>query len=562
MTSLPIERTARKGLGAFYSPPTLVDPMVKWAVRTRSCAVLDPSCGDGIFLESAARRLLALGASPSRAAGLLFGFDLNPLAISTTAKCLDADLDRRAIQLHEADFFEVDARKGRSGENLLVDAVIGNPPYIRYQEFSGDMRARALHQAGRAGVRLPQLTSSWAPFLVHATRFLRRGGRLAFILPEELVHTLYADPVRRYLRGRFGEVTVISFKRPVFPGVQEKVVLLLAEGFGVPSMGLLRLVEAEDPVALRSLPNLIGRAEAFAANRAPIKWLPGYEAGPGARVLEHLEKTEALVPLAKVAKANIGFVSGANEYFVLTQTEASARKLPECSLRPCVIKARQVGGAFLTDTGFIALHTANERCLLWRPRGSLTRSERAYVRHGERMGLHDRFKCRVRSPWYLVPGVVTPDALFTYMSDSIPRLCLNEAGVAASNNLLTIRMHSIPSELRRAFVVAFYNSATLFSMERIGRYYGGGVLNLEPREADRVLVPGIGLVAAHRERLSELEADLQAQLIAGRRGDLKKIVSAVDAVVMAQLLQGRADASEALTHARERLADRRLSARA
>lgn len=562
MTSLPIERTTRKVLGAFYSPPELVEPMVKWAIRARSCAVLDPSCGDGIFLESAARRLLALGASPSGAADLLFGFDLNPAAISITAKALHAVLGRRAIQLHEADFFEVEAAKGRCVENPTVDAVIGNPPYIRYQEFAGDRRARALHQAGRAGVRLPQLTSSWAPFLVHATRFLRQGGRLAFILPEELVHTLYADPVRRYLRERFGEVTVISFKRPVFPGVQEKVVLLLAEGYGAPSKGLLRLVEVEDPGALRSLRNLIGRAEAFAANRAPTKWLPGYEAGPGTRVLEQLEKAQALVPLAKVAKANIGFVSGANDYFVLTPTEATDRKLPESSLRPCVIKARQIGGAFLTDAGFAALQTGNERCLLWRPRGSLTRSEQAYVRLGERMGLHDRFKCRVRSPWYLVPGVVTPDALFTYMSDSIPRLCLNEAGVAASNNLLTIRMHSIPSDLRRAFVVAFYNSATLFSMERIGRFYGGGVLKLEPREADRVLVPGIGLVAAHRDRLRELEADLQTQLSAGRRGHLKEIVAAVDEVVLAQLSLSRSAASQALTHARERLADRRLSAHA
>ena len=220
MTSLPAERTTRKVLGAFYSPPALVDPMVKWAMRTKASAVLDPSCGDGIFLESAARHLLALGASPAEAADLLFGIDLNPGAISITAEVLRSILGRKAAHLHAADFFGVDPSEGRRGEYPTVDAVIGNPPYVRYQEFAGDMRARALHQAFRAGVRLPQLASSWAPFLVHATRFLRRGGRLAFILPEELVHTLYADPVRRHLRDRFGEVAVISFKRPGFPGVQ------------------------------------------------------------------------------------------------------------------------------------------------------------------------------------------------------------------------------------------------------------------------------------------------------------------------------------------------------
>lgn len=562
MTSLPIERAARKALGAYYSPPDLVDPMVRWAVRSRSSAVLDPSCGDGAFLKSAARHLLALGARPGAAADLLFGFDLNPLAVSTTAQGLDAVLGRRTFRLQQANFFEVDARKGRSDENLTVDAVIGNPPYIRYQEFSGNLRIRALHQAGLAGVSLTQLTSSWAPFLVHATCFLRRGGRLAFILPEELVHARYADPVRQFLRDRFGEVTVIAFKRPAFPGVQEKVVLLLAEGYGVPSKGLLRLVDAETPADLTSLPNLLDGAESFPSHRAPAKWLPGYEAGPGAGVLEHLEKTGVLVPLATVAKANIGFVSGANDYFVLSRSEATDRRLPESSLQPCVIRARQIRGAFLTNADFGALRGADEKCLLWRPQGRLMRSERAYIRHGERLGLHNRFKCRVRSPWYLVPGVVTPDALFTYMSGSVPRLCLNEAGVAASNNLLSIRMHSIASDLRHAFVVAFYNSATLFSMERIGRYYGGGVLKLEPREADRVLVPSVEIVAAHRDRLRSLEDDLQRQLSAGGRGCLAEVVAAVDTIVLSRLAQNRAEASEALTHARGRLADRRLPARA
>jgi hypothetical protein len=42
------------------------------------------------------------------------------------------------------------------------DAVIGNPPYVRYQDFSGVARARAREAALRGGVTLTALASSWA----------------------------------------------------------------------------------------------------------------------------------------------------------------------------------------------------------------------------------------------------------------------------------------------------------------------------------------------------------------------------------------------------------------
>jgi len=66
VTNSPTARRERKGLGAFYSPLSLVEPMVSWAITNAEQSVLDPSCGDGVFLEAASRGLRALGASPER----------------------------------------------------------------------------------------------------------------------------------------------------------------------------------------------------------------------------------------------------------------------------------------------------------------------------------------------------------------------------------------------------------------------------------------------------------------------------------------------------------------
>ena len=76
-----------------------------------------------------------------------------------------------------------------------VDVIVGNPPFIRYQKFSGESRKRALRRAAEEGVKLSELTSSWLPFLIHSVSFLRPGVRLAMVIPFEISHASYARPI-------------------------------------------------------------------------------------------------------------------------------------------------------------------------------------------------------------------------------------------------------------------------------------------------------------------------------------------------------------------------------
>jgi adenine-specific DNA-methyltransferase len=552
VTSIPVERRERKSLGAFYSPGALVEPMVAWAVTRTDQSILDPSCGDGVFLEAAARRLRDLGASPGQAASLLHAVDLNPDAARVTRDRLVAALGQPAGDVRVDSFFSLPPPGVLFGPSDGVDVVIGNPPYIRYQEFAGSTRLEALERAAHAGVQLTRLASSWAHFVAHAVAFLRPGGRLALILPAELIHTSYSAPLREHLRRSFEEVHILSFRQAVFPEVQEEVVLLLAAG-KERGPGRLGLIELESGSDLEDLATVLASAEVFAPGDEPEKWIPGYAGHPGAVTLDHLQSRGLLGPLGDFGKASIGFVSGANEYFVLTPEEAARWHLPASSLRTALIRARQIPGLQVTQEDIRRIRSRGERCLLWLPGERPTRAERAYIRRGEELGYAGRYKCRVRSPWFCVPGVVTPEAFLTYMSDVVPRLCLNQARVTSSNTLLAIRLPRVPASLQRAFVTAFYNSATLLSCERVGRSYGGGVLKLEPREADRILVPSVDLVARHKDPLVKLAAEVDAALRNGREGSLDEAMAAVDAI----LFQGEAFARGELASARASLHERR-----
>ncbi len=559
-TSAPVERSQRKSSGAFYSPPALVEPMVSWALTGTDRAVLDPSCGDGVFLEAAARRLRDLGASPRRAASLLHAVDINPDAVRVTRDRLTSSLGLPFGNARVASFFELPPPGALFGPADGIDAVIGNPPYIRYQEFTGGARLEALERAAHAGVRLTRLASSWAHFVAHSAAFLRPGGRLALILPAELIHASYAAPLRAHLLQAFREVHVVAFRHSVFPGVQAEVVLLLAAGKDE-GPGRLGLSEVDDGSDLADLASLLAGAETFPSGSEPEKWLPGYAAHPGAVTLEHLEGRGLLTPLREIGKASIGFVSGANDFFVLTPEEAAFWRLPESSLQPALVRARQIPGLQITPADFAQIRALGERCLLWLPGQRLTRAEQVYLERGKELGYPDRYKCRVRSPWFQVPGVVTPDAFLTYMSDVVPRFCLNKVRVAASNNLLTVRLPGIPESLRTAFAAAFYNSATLLSCERIGRSYGGGVLKLEPREADRILVPSAALLTRHAESLEALAPRIDAALRSGRGGGLNEAIAEADAVLFHRNLVADGDMAAARTSLHQRRRDRARSYR-
>lgn len=551
MSSLPAERHVRKGLGAFYSPRSLVRPMVAWAVTTPTTSVLDPSCGDGVFVELAAERLRELGASAEGAAGQIHAIDLNPQAARLTAETVSRMLGV-PLEVRAESFFSLEPPGALFSSQAPVDTVIGNPPYIRYQEFTGLSRGEALARATDAGVTLTRLASSWAHFVAHAVTFIKPKGRLALILPAELVHAAYAAPLRQFLRESFADVTVISFRRAVFPGAQESVNILLASGKGEPHQRL-GLVEVESSRDLDYLAEVLKRAEVFKNGSEPTKWVPGHTGNRSAQCLIRLQQDGLFHPLADIGKASIGFVSGANEFFVLTPKDAAALRLPKRSLRPALVRARQIPSFEITHRDVAKMQEENQRCLLWLPRRSLTRAEATYVKKGEAKGIHKRYKCRVRTPWYLVPGVVVPEAFLTYMSDAVPRLCLNCAGTATANTLLTVRLPHVPVALRKAFVVAFYNSATMLSCERTGRSYGGGVLKLEPREADKVLVPSVALVRKHRRELLTLAPRLHEVLLHGPAAQIGEVLSAVDKVL---LVSSDVDAQD-LSEERAALAARR-----
>jgi len=95
--------------GGYYTSPHLANWLAKWVIRRRTDTVLEPSCGDGVFLDAAAARLARLGAGGPTIADKLTGVEIIPAEaekaqhlrwIGTPALCIDFpkdDLRNRAL---------------------------------------------------------------------------------------------------------------------------------------------------------------------------------------------------------------------------------------------------------------------------------------------------------------------------------------------------------------------------------------------------------------------------------------------------------------------------------
>lgn len=505
---MTIAPSIQKLRGAYYTPEPLAQALVRWAVRTSTDRVLDPACGDAVFLEAAVARLTELGAEVANAR--IEGVELD----QETAVVASSRVP--AASVIQMDFFHYATAEQE------FDAVVGNPPYIRYHHFSGLDREVALASSRELGVELSQLTSSWAPFLVSAASCVVPNGRLAFVLPAELLTTDYARPVREFLRRRFRNVDVVTFEHRIFPGAMVDAVVLLASGVGPGEVNLHRLSQVSDLERLSETTSATSQS-------SDAKWTAGLL---DALHLEAYESARAnALTLGTIATVDIGMVTGANGFFVMSEPERRSRRIRKSQVVPILARGQQMGGVSLPIANWNQLCRDGEKVWLFAPEKP-NAQERTYIGEGERLGFHQGYKCRIRDPWWRVKTLPAPDLILTYMSHRAPRLVANEAGVRTTNLLHNVRLRS-PSEAThsaRCLATAWHNSLTMLSCELEGRAYGGGVLKLETKEAERVVVPR--LTATARAELLK-HSDSIGRLL--KDGLLEAAMDMIDPIVLGQL---------------------------
>lgn len=541
MTSILDTPALRKARGAFFTPRPIAEFIASWALAAHPASILEPSCGEAEFLLAA-----GLKNAESEHSLQLRGVELH----AESARRAEQSLATSGVtaRIIPGDFFDMPTEP-------RADAVIGNPPYVRYQDHAGSGRAKSRAAAAAAGVELTELASMWAAFTIHATRHLNDGGRLGLVLPAELLTVNYAAPVREYLLNHFAQVQLIIFAERVFPDALEEVVLVLASGYRQGPSRSFELFQTRNASTLSAL----GEGRVWEPEANGGRWMGSLLNPDAAIAYESLVTGPLFGTLHDWGETSLGAVTGNNKYFTLTTEEIRRRRLSPTDYVPLSPPgSRHLRTLDLTRYRLDALREAGSPTYLFRPSAEPSKAALRKIREGERDDVHKAYKCSVRTPWWRTPLLAAPDIFVTYMNSDTPALATNSVGVHHLNSVhgLYLHDHVVADVARDVLPLAALNSVTALGAEIVGRAYGGGLLKLEPREADRLPVPGPDLLEDAAQALREIKRSAQRHLREGHRAQAVALVD--EALLLGALGVSESDLAT-VRQAREQLAHRRVT---
>lgn len=464
--------------GGYYTPEPIAEFICNWAIDINTKGILEPSCGNGVFLKEAVKKVM----------------EVNPdLSIEDSivgVELFEEEAKKASIygtKVVTGDFFEY-YKENIEGQQKF-DVIVGNPPFIRYQNVNADSREIAFKFMIKEGMHPNKLTNMWLPFLVLSALTLSKNGRLGMVIPAELFQVSYAGETREFLSRYFDRLTLITFQKIVFEDIQQEVILLLGEKTSN-SKGI-QVIELNDMDDLSNLDlaNFYD-CEVKELNHSDEKWIKYFLSCEEIELMRKLRNNNAILPTTDLFEINVGLVSGENSFFLLNHEMVKEYQLGNAT-RMIIGKTEQLKGVILSERDFKNLVDKGKKVYMFAPKdvpfAELSKEEQEYIKYGEKLGFNMGYKCRIRKNWYCVPQSWEPDAFVLRQVNRYPRIILNYTNAVSTDTIHKIRfLDGVNPEYVAA---AFLNSFTLALAEVTGRSYGGGVLTFEPSEIRKLMIP-------------------------------------------------------------------------
>ena len=495
--------------GSFYTPPIICNFILKWAMNgNNKMDILEPSAGDGAFLRAIESNKYSYNS--------VTAIEIEETEAKKAA--LTPLKQFRVLNMDFHDYFnETEDR---------YDLVVGNPPFIRYQYFDNSQQDAAEKIFEKAKLKYSRLSNPWVSFVVGSSLLLKEKGKIGFVLPAEILQVSYAAEIRNFLAHFFNKIVLVSFRRLVFPSVQQDVVLLLCEKCDIGDH-LIEHIELENSSDLETAAIEYFKKPSKKIDFASNKWTFYFLDQSEINFIEGLVKSEHISKLGKFAKVEVGMTTGANKYFTVPKEIVDKYDLSEYSY-PMVGRSVQLQSVIFTANDWKKNVESGARSfmLLFPTMWEVSKNWRAmdYINLGIKEHINDKYyKTSIRAEWQIIPSAKISQLLFQRRNNIFPKFVLNSANAYTTDTMHRVNVkNGINPE---ALVASYYNSLSLATGEISGRSYGGGALELMPNETENILIP-------YREDNAEILGDIDKMFRQGK--SIEEILSFTDPIILSE----------------------------
>jgi len=190
------KQNTKNKFGQYFTPKVVADFMIEMADISQSSTILEPSCGEGIFLEQLQQK----------------GFT-----------------NFSAYEIGQELAKEFDCVKYESFVSATIvekfDLIIGNPPYIRWKNLEDELK-QELSSNPIWNKYCNSLCDYLYMFILKSVELLKENGQLIFICPEYWMNTTHSVSLRNYMvqNGYFEEIYHFN-ETPIFDKVTVSIVI-------------------------------------------------------------------------------------------------------------------------------------------------------------------------------------------------------------------------------------------------------------------------------------------------------------------------------------------------
>ncbi|NMF06869.1 Eco57I restriction-modification methylase domain-containing protein [Clostridium beijerinckii] len=479
------DATAQKLRGGYYTPEKLANFIVKLfsdeVNNNRIKTVLEPSVGDGVFIKS-----------------IMENLDSNKIDKITAIEIIKDEAEKVANLVKDNYKYEIindDFIQLYSSllDQKPYDLILGNPPYIRYQYLTDVQRQLQSDILVSHSMKSNKLINAWVCFLVACVQLLSEGGKIAFIVPAELLQVAYAEDLRLFLSNNLSKITILAFEELIFDDIEQEVVVLIGEKSANEAI-------KNSVVGVKELKNLdcltelsMDDIEYQPIEHSKEKWTKYFISDKDVELVKSIRNNSKFVTFDDISIVNVGITTGNNKYFSINENIVEEYELNNVVM-PLIGRSSHAHGIYFTYEDWQVNVKEKKNAFLIKfpeniPFGEYPKKHRDYIKKGEDEEANVGYKCRIRDRWYIVPSVWIPDAFILRRNNTFPKFVINNVNAVSTDTMHRIKFNEGVDKDKA--LLSYYNSITFAFTEINGRSYGGGVLEILPGEVGKVVLPNI-----------------------------------------------------------------------